>query len=177
MKDTIRDIDYLIVSNDPQKVIESFVNMSEVKEVLSKGSSKAFVKLNNGMNSDLLVVPDESYGAALLYFTGNKQHGINLRRIASSKNFKLNEWGLYDKSKGTKIAGETEEEIYDKLGLEWIPPEMRENNGEIELSKKETYKRYKSKKNKIPHLIGYDDLKGDIRQTRLRMDTSRNERE
>ncbi len=162
MKDTIRDIDYLVASNDPQKVIESFVNMSEVKQVLGKGSSKAFVKLNNGMNSDLLVVPDESYGAALLYFTGNKQHGINLRKIASSKNLKLNEWGLYDKSKGIKIAGETEEEIYTKLGLEWIPPEMRENKGEIELSKTETYKKYNSEENKISQLIGYEDLKGDL---------------
>ena len=85
MKDTIRDIDYLVASNDPNKVIDSFVNMSEVKEVLGKGSSKAFVKLNNGINSDLLVVPEESYGSALLYFTGNKEHGIALRKIASSK--------------------------------------------------------------------------------------------
>ena len=85
MKETIRDIDYLVVSDEPNKVIESFVNMPEVKEILGKGSSKAFVKLNNGIDSDLLVVPEESYGAALLYFTGSKEHGIALRKIASIK--------------------------------------------------------------------------------------------
>ncbi len=162
MKDTIRDIDYLVVSNDPQKVIESFITMSEVKEVLRKGSSKAFVKLNKDINSDLLVVSNESYGAALLYFTGSKQHGINLRKIALSKNLKLNEWGLYDEFKKIKIAGETEDEIYNKLDLEWIPPEMRENKGEIELSKKEIDKEQKSKEDLISQLIGYNDLKGDL---------------
>ncbi len=120
------------------KVIESFVNMPEVKEILGKGSSKAFVKLNNGIDSDLLVVPEESYGSALLYFTGSKEHGIALRKIAQSKDLKLNEWGLFALNpKEKKIAGLTEEEIYKKLGLEWIPPEMRENKGEIELAKKE----------------------------------------
>ena len=84
MKETIRDIDYLVVSDEPNKVIESFVNMPEVKEILGKGYSKAFVKLNNGIDSDLLVVPEESYGSALLYFTGSKEHGIALRKIAQS---------------------------------------------------------------------------------------------
>ena len=142
MKETIGDVDYLVVSNAPQKVIESFVHMSEVKEVLGKGSSKAFVKLNNGIDSDLLVVPEESYGAALQYFTGSKEHGIALRKLSQSKGLRLNEWGLFTSSNSMeeKVAGLTEEGIYQKLGLEWIPPEMRENKGEIELAKREKEK-------------------------------------
>jgi DNA polymerase (family X) len=163
MKETIKDIDFLVVSDEPDKVIESFINMSEVKEILGKGSSKAFVKLNNGIDSDLLVVPEESYGSALLYFTGSKEHGIALRRIAQSKELKLNEWGLFDLNlKEKKIAGLTEEEIYNKLGLEWIPPEMRENKGEIELAKKARENKDKSKESQISQLIGYRDLKGDL---------------
>lgn len=163
MKETIKDIDFLVVSDEPDKVIESFINMSEVKEILGKGSSKAFVKLNNGIDSDLLVVPEESYGSALLYFTGSKEHGIALRRIAQSKELKLNEWGLFDLNlKEKKIAGLTEEEIYNKLGLEWIPPEMRENKGEIELAKKARENKDKSKESQISQLVGYRDLKGDL---------------
>jgi DNA polymerase (family X) len=153
----------LVVSDEPDKVIESFINMSEVKEILGKGSSKAFVKLNNGIDSDILVVPEESYGSALLYFTGSKEHGIALRRIAQSKELKLNEWGLFDLNlKEKKIAGLTEEEIYNKLGLEWIPPEMRENKGEIELAKKARENKDKSKESQISQLVGYRDLKGDL---------------
>jgi DNA polymerase (family X) len=163
MKETIKDIDFLVVSDEPDKVIESFINMSEVKEILGKGSSKAFVKLNNGIDSDILVVPEESYGSALLYFTGSKEHGIALRRIAQSKELKLNEWGLFDLNlKEKKIAGLTEEEIYNKLGLEWIPPEMRENKGEIELAKKARENKDKSKESQISQLVGYRDLKGDL---------------
>jgi DNA polymerase (family X) len=163
MKETIRDIDYLVVSDEPNKVIDSFVNMPEVKEILGKGSSKAFVKLNNGIDSDLLVVPEESYGSALLYFTGSKEHGIALRKIAQSKDLKLNEWGLFALNpKEKKVAGLTEEEIYKKLGLEWIPPEMRENKGEIELAKKGKKDKDKSKESQISQLVGYSDLKGDL---------------
>lgn len=163
MKETIEDIDYLAVSNEPQKVIESFVNMYEVKEILGKGASKAFVKLNNGIDSDLLVVPEESYGAALQYFTGSKEHGIALRKIAQSKGLRLNEWGLFTlNSKEKKVAGLTEEEIYNNLGLEWIPPEMRENKGEIELAKIEKENRDKSKESRLLQLVGYSDLRGDL---------------
>jgi DNA polymerase (family 10) len=163
MKETIKDIDFLVVSDEPTKVIESFVNMSEVKEILGKGSSKAFVKLNNGIDLDLLVVPEESYGSALLYFTGSKEHGIALRKIAQSKDLKLNEWGLFALNpKEKKVAGLTEKEIYNKLGLEWIPPEMRENKGEIELAKKGKENKDKSKESQISQLVGYRDLKGDL---------------
>ncbi|MBA3977397.1 MAG: DNA polymerase III [Nitrosopumilus sp.] len=163
MKETIGDIDFLAVSDVPQKVIESFVSMPEVKEILGKGSSKAFVKLNNGIDSDLLVVPEESYGAALQYFTGNKEHGIALRKIAQSKGLRLNEWGLFTlNSTENRIAGLTEEEIYHRLDLDWIPPEMRESKGEIELAKRELENTKKPREDRLLQLLGYRDLRGDL---------------
>jgi DNA polymerase (family 10) len=154
MKETVGDIDYLVLSDAPELVMDYFASMPEVDEVVGKGPSKTFVKLNNGMNADLLAVPKENFGSALQYFTGNKEHSIVLRKIAISKNLRLNEWGVYDKNNRI-IAGLTEEEVYHVLGLEWIPPEMRENNGEIELAAKE-------KDNILPDLIPYGSLKGDL---------------
>ncbi len=163
MKETIGDIDFLAVSDVPQKVIESFVSMPEVKEIMGKGSSKAFVKLNNGIDSDLLVVPEASYGAALQYFTGNKEHGIALRKIAQSKGLRLNEWGLFtSNSAENKIAGLTEEEIYHRLDLDWIPPEMRESKGEIELAKRDLENTDKPREGRLLQLLGYRDLRGDL---------------
>ena len=158
MKETIGDIDFLVVSGNPDKIINSFVNMPEVKEILSKGSTKAFIKFNNGLDSDLLVVPKESYGAALQYFTGSKEHGIALRRLAQSKELRLNEWGLVDIKSDQKISGESEEHLYNELGLEWIPPEMRENHGEIEMAKKGS----KEWQEKMKGLLKYGDIKGDL---------------
>jgi DNA polymerase (family X) len=158
MKETIGDIDFLVVSENPDKIINSFVNMPEVKEILSKGSTKAFIKFNNGLDSDLLVVPKESYGAALQYFTGSKEHGIALRRLAQSKELRLNEWGLVDIKSDQKISGESEEHLYNELGLEWIPPEMRENHGEIEMAKKGSMEWQE----KMKGLLKYGDIKGDL---------------
>jgi len=159
MKETVGDIDYLVLSDAPEIVMDYFASMPEVNEVIGKGPSKTFVKLNNGMNADLLVVPKESFGSALQYFTGSKEHGVALRKIAISKGLRLNEWGVYDKN-NRMVAGSTEEEIYNRLGLDWIPPEIRENSGEIELAKKEKEKG--GNKLKLPDLIDYDDLKGDL---------------
>jgi DNA polymerase (family X) len=158
MKETIGDVDFLVVSDNPDKIIDSFVNMPEVKEILSKGGTKAFIKFNNGLDSDLLVVPKESYGAALQYFTGSKEHGISLRRLAQSKELRLNEWGLFDAKSDRKISGGSEEHLYNELGLEWIPPEMRENNGEIEAAKKGS----KEWQEKMKELLKYGDIKGDL---------------
>lgn len=157
MKETVGDIDLLVMSDNSKKIIELFVNMPQVKEVLSQGVSKAFVKLNNGIDADLLVVSEESYGAASLYFTGSKEHGIALRRIAQLKGLRLNEWGLYDINSNQKIAGKSEVELYNKLGLEWIPPEMRENKGELELAKD-----FEKSRTKFLNLVKYNDLKGDL---------------
>ena len=139
MKETIGDVDYLAVIEDddnvPEIVMDYFASIPEVSEVISKGHTKTFVKLNNGMDADLLIVPQESFGSALQYFTGSKEHSIVLRKVAISNNLRLNEWGVYDKN-NTMVAGSTEEEVYHALGLEWIPLEMRENKGEIEIAKR-----------------------------------------
>jgi DNA polymerase (family X) len=152
MKETVGDIDYVVVSDSPQKVMDYFVEMPEVDEVLGKGPSKTFVHLNNGMDADLFVVPEESFGSALQYFTGSKEHGIAMRKIALAKGLHLNEWGIFDNNK-KRVAGFTEEEVYQALDLDWIPPEMRENTGEIEIAKK---------RGSLPSLIKYDGLKGDL---------------
>ncbi|MGA7602254.1 MAG: DNA polymerase/3'-5' exonuclease PolX [Nitrososphaeraceae archaeon] len=160
MKETVGDIDYLVSSDTPEIVMDYFASMPEVDEVIGKGPSKTFVKLNNGMDADLLVVPKESFGSALQYFTGNKEHGVALRKIAISRGLRLNEWGVYDSNTDGMVAGSKEEEVYDILGLKWIPPEMRENNGEIKLAKKE--RTNESNNLKLPDLINYNDLKGDL---------------
>jgi DNA polymerase (family X) len=152
MKETVGDIDYVVVSDSPQKVMDYFVEMPEVDEVLGKGPSKTFVHLNNGMDADLFVVPEESFGSSLQYFTGSKEHGIATRKIALAKGLHLNEWGIFDNDK-KRVAGFTEEEVYQVLDLDWIPPEMRENTGEIEIAKK---------RGSLPSLIKYDGLQGDL---------------
>jgi DNA polymerase (family 10) len=154
MKETVGDIDYIIASSTPQIVMVFFVKMPEVDEVLGTGASKTFVRLNNGMDTDLLVVPEESFGSALQYFTCSKEHDVAMRKVALAKGFRLNEWGVFDNnSKKKVVAGSTEEEVYHALGLDWIPPEMRENNGEIELAKE---------RGNLLKLIQYDQLKGDL---------------
>src|SRR5215208_3239954 len=152
MKETVGDIDYLVVSDSPEKVMDYFVKMPEVDEVLGKGPSKTFVHLNNGMDADLFVVPEESFGSSLQYFTGSKEHGVAMRKIALAKGLHLNEWGIFDNGK-RRVAGSTEEEVYQALDLDWIPPEIRENTGEIEIAKK---------RGSLPSLIKYDSLKGDL---------------
>ncbi|MGZ5471810.1 MAG: helix-hairpin-helix domain-containing protein, partial [Nitrososphaeraceae archaeon] len=164
MKETIGDIDYLVSvmsEKDGDNIIDYFIDMPEVKEVSGRGSFKAFVKLNNGIDADLLVVPEESFGAAMQYFTGSKEHGVAMRKIAISKGLHLNEWGVFDKQ-NHRIAGATEEEVYRVLGLEWIPPEMRENRGEIKLAKMGKNGMEKEEKVRLPQLIAYDALKGDL---------------
>lgn len=150
MKETIGDIDYLVVANDPEPVMDFFVRMPIVSEVIGRGPAKAFVRLEGGIDADLLVVPEESWGAALQYFTGSKEHSVELRKIAITKGLRLNEWGVYRGEQ--RVAGKTEEEVYAALGLQWIPPEMRENTGEIELARQ----------NRIPELVKYGSLKGDL---------------
>ncbi len=149
-KETIGDADFLVVSNHPKKVMEYFVAMPEVARVYGKGETKSMIKLKNGLDVDLRVVPDRSLGAALNYFTGSKDHNVALRTIAIKKGMKLNEYGLFKGSKFT--AGKDEEELYKALGLHYIDPEIRENTGEI----------VASRKNALPNLISYDDLQGDL---------------
>lgn len=153
MKETIGDIDILIATDQPEEVIEFFVSMPEIQEIKGKGKTKAFVELRNGIDVDLLVVPEESFGSASQYFTGNKDHNISLRNLAISMDFHLNEWGLYNK-KGRRIAGFDEQGIYQSLQLQYIPPELRENCGEIQY--------FTERRNTSLDLIEYGDLKGDL---------------
>lgn len=150
MKETIGDSDFLVATSDVKKVMDFFASMPEVIHVYSRGKAKVLARLKTGMDADLEVVEEKSFGAASQYFTGNKDHNVELRRVAISRGWKLNEYGVF---RGEKyLFGAGEEEVYEKLGLRWIPPEMREHTGEIELAMK----------GKLPELIPYGSLKGDL---------------
>ena len=149
-KETIGDVDLLVSSKNPRKVIDCFVSFPRMIKVWGKGTTKSSIRLKQGLDVDLRVVPQKSYGAALQYFTGSKEHNIALRKIAQNKSLKLNEYGLFSGSK--KIAGETETEVYNALGMEYIPPELRENRGEIKVALE----------GKLPQLIALKDIKGDL---------------
>ena len=149
-KETIGDIDIIVTSNQPEKVADRFASLPGVDHVYGKGPTKVNVRLRNLMDADLRIVPEESFGAALCYFTGSKNHCVAMRELAIKRGWKLNEYGLFEGE--NRIAGRTEEEIYKALGIQFIPPEMREDAGEMELARK----------NKLPELINYGDLKGDL---------------
>ncbi|MEK7162777.1 MAG: DNA polymerase/3'-5' exonuclease PolX [Patescibacteria group bacterium] len=149
-KETIGDVDFLVASDKPGKIMDFFVSLPGVVKIWGKGATKASVRLKEGYDMDIRIVPKKSYGAALQYFTGSKEHNIVLRKIAINKGLKLSEYGLFRGSK--MIAGESEKEIYEKLGLEWIPPEMRENTGEVEFAQAK----------KLPKIIELKDVKGDL---------------
>ena len=131
----VGDIDILVSSKYPKGVIDRFTSMKSVLKVLAKGDKKASVILRNKMQADLRVVPKSSFGAAMQYFTGSKDHNIKLREIAMKKGYKLSEYGLFDKKTGKKAAGATERGIYKKLGLPYIEPEKRKNKGELKKSR------------------------------------------
>ena len=153
-KETVGDVDILAVSEKPKAIMDHFVAMPEVMSVIAHGETKSSVKVKPGVNVDLRVVPAESYGAALNYFTGSKDHNVALRKIAVTKGWKLNEYGLFDVRGGHEkmIAGRTEEEVYRAFGMDYIEPELRENTGELEAARA----------HRLPKLIGYGDLQGDL---------------
>lgn len=149
-KETIGDADFLVVSKEPEKVMAFFVRMPEVAHVYGRGPTKTMVRLENGMDADLRVVDAKSFGAALAYFTGSKDHNVALRRIAQDKGLKLNEYGLF---RGEEvIPTRSEKDVYAALGLAYVPPELRENAGEIEAAKAGT----------LPRLIEPGDVRGDL---------------
>ena len=152
MKETIGDLDIIASSDEPDEVMDYFIKYNNVQQVLLKGSTKTSVLLNDSLQVDLRVVKDESYGAALQYFTGSKEHNVKMRSIAIKKGYKLNEYGLFNKETDKYIVGKNEEDVYGKLGLSYIEPELRENRGEIEAASK----------NSLPKLIGYNDIRGDL---------------
>ncbi|MGZ4119060.1 MAG: DNA polymerase/3'-5' exonuclease PolX [Actinomycetota bacterium] len=132
MRETIGDLDILVAASDPEPVMDAFVGMARVARVLAKGSTKSTVVTRRGIQVDLRVVPHDAWGAALIYFTGSKAHNIKIREIAVKKGLKLSEWGLFLAKDSSTIAARTEEEVYEALGLPWIPPTMREDRGEVE---------------------------------------------
>lgn len=152
MKETIGDIDILVGSNDPQWVMDIFTTHPQVEEVVERGQTKASVRLREGVQVDLRVVEEVQYGAALQYFTGSKDHNVALRQMAIDRGLKLNEYGLFRKDSNEVVAREREEDIYQALGLEIMPPEMRENRGEIQASIA----------HRLPNLVGLNDIRGDL---------------
>ncbi len=149
-KETVGDMDILVTCNDTGKVMDHFVKYDEVRNIIAKGKTKSSVLLKSGLQVDLRAVPEESYGAALLYFTGSKAHNVAIRGIAQDQHYKLNEYGIY--KSGKRVAGNTENEMYKAIGLSYIEPELREDRGEIEASQK----------GKLPELVTPEDIKGDL---------------
>jgi len=147
-KSTVGDLDLL--STDP-RVVDAVRGCPGVAQVLESGPRRTSVKLDEGVQVDVRLFTKEEYGAALVYFTGSKDHNIALRNLAIQKGWKLNEYGLFDKG-GKRLAGENEEGVYQKLGLGYVPPELRENRGEVEAAADR----------KLPRLIEFDDIRGDL---------------
>jgi DNA polymerase (family 10) len=156
-RDTIGDIDILAVSSKAAVIMDEFVKKTPgIMTVIAHGATKSSIKIKPGINIDLRVVPAESYGAALNYFTGSKDHNVVIRARAIKKGLKLNEYGLFKGAR--RVAGRTEEEIYRALGMAYPEPELRENTGEVEAAVRE----FEHKKPGLPKLIGYSDLQGDL---------------
>ena len=151
-KETVGDIDLLVGDGDPAAVMDKFVSYPDVKEVLMKGPTKSSVRLRDGLQVDIRAVETKSFGAALQYFTGSKEHNVALRRLGAELGFKLNEYGLFERDSGKMVAGATEEEVYERLGLRYIPPEIRENNSEIEASRE----------GRLPELVEQERVRGDF---------------
>lgn len=148
-KETIGDVDILAVANGAD-AMDLFTGMDRVEKVLVQGDTKSSVRLQGGLQVDLRIVGAESFGSALQYFTGSRDHNIAVRKRAIRQGYKLNEYGLFRGDQ--RVAGETEEEVYKTLGLAWIPPELRENRGEVEAAADGT----------LPHLVTLEDVRGDL---------------
>ncbi|MEQ1905377.1 MAG: DNA polymerase/3'-5' exonuclease PolX [Pirellulaceae bacterium] len=152
-KETVGDLDILVDASDADSVMDRLAEFPGVASIIGRGPTKMSIRLETGFAIDLRVVPHESFGAALQYFTGNKEHNVTLRKIAKEKELKLNEWGVFpEDDPENSIAGKTEEEVYRVFGMDWIPPELRENRGEIEWALQ----------GKIPPLLEQKQIRGDL---------------
>jgi DNA polymerase (family 10) len=152
MKETIGDIDILVTSKKPEVVMDAFVEAPAVTQVLSHGTTRSSVVLDVGLQADVRVVEPAAYGAALQYFTGSKEHNVKLRERAIKKGLKLNEYGVWKVDGGRRAAGKTEEDVYKAVGLPWIPPELREDLGEIDAAVE----------GRLPDLVEAADIRGDL---------------
>ena len=152
-RETVGDVDLLVTGPGAKAALDRFVKHPRINEILGHGDTKASAKVGvEGLQVDVRAVPTESFGAALQYFTGSKTHNVALRQLALKQGYTLNEYGLARVEGGERVAGATEEEIYEKLGLAWIPPELRENQGEIDAAISRT----------LPHLLELADMRGDL---------------
>jgi DNA polymerase (family 10) len=151
-RETIGDIDVLVAAEKPAPVMRAFTELPYVSEVIAHGEKKTSIRTTKGLAVDLRVVPPDSWGAALQYFTGSKAHNIRTRELAVHQGLKLSEYGLFDVESGKKIVSETEEDVYARLGLPWIPPALREDRGEIEAGLR----------GELPDLITEKDIRGDL---------------
>ncbi len=152
MRDTIGDVDILAISDQPRALMQAFTGLPHVDHVAASGDTKTTIRTVVGLQVDLRVVPPASWGAALQYFTGSRAHNIRTREMAAGKNLKLSEYGLFDVETGASIASLTEDEVYQRLGLPWIPPPLREDTGEIEAALR----------GELPALVTEQDLRGDL---------------
>lgn len=159
-KDTVRDIDILAVSARPADVMKTFVHLPQSREVLMHGPAKSSIITHEGVQVDLRVVKESSYGAALAYFTGSKEHNIRLREMAARKGLKINEYGIFREKDNRRLGGKDEEDVYRALGLPYIPPELREDTGEIEAALD----------NALPKLLDAADIRGDLHVHTLESD-------
>lgn len=151
-RETVGDIDVLVASDDAGPIMSAFVELPYVSEVIARGDTKTSVRTTRGLQVDLRVVPPESWGAALQYFTGSQAHNIRVREMAVRAGLKLSEYGLFDAESGELLVSQTEEEVYERLGLPWIAPTLREDRGEVQAARDGT----------LPALVTEDDLRGDL---------------
>ena len=152
-KETVGDLDMLVISDDKESVMDHFASFSSIQEIIARGDTKMSIRVTDSFQVDLRVVAEKSWGAALQYFTGSKEHNVHLRGLAKSKGMKINEYGVFDVNDETKVlAGEDEEAIYRLVGMPWVPPEMREDRGEFEAAIQ----------SRFDSLIQLSDIRGDL---------------
>jgi DNA polymerase (family 10) len=151
-RETVGDIDILVGTLAPEEATKAFVGYPEVEKVILTGPTKSSVQIRGGLQVDLRVVELESYGAALQYFTGSKEHNVQVRRIGVERGLKVNEYGVFDRATENRVAGETEAKVYESLGLAWVPPELREDSGEIAAARS----------GRLPDLVEESHVKGDL---------------
>ncbi len=152
MRETVKDIDILITSKTPARVMDVFVGLPNVAEVLAHGETKSSVRLRENIQVDLRVVEPDCFGAALQYFTGSKQHNIRVRELAQRKGLKVSEYGVFNDRTNRRVAGKSEAEVYQAIGLPFMPPELREDGGEIEAALE----------GRLPALVSLQDIRGDL---------------
>jgi DNA polymerase (family 10) len=152
MRETVKDVDILVTSREPARVIDTLCSLPSIAEVTGRGDTKASVRHQDGLAVDLRVVEPEAFGAALQYFTGSKEHNVRLREMAARRGLMISEYGVFEEGTGRRIAGESEADVYGAVGLPFIPPELRENLGELEAARE----------GRLPALVERAHLRGDL---------------